>query len=125
MATGIATGTGNIFIAAVFTVILCAVNIAYNFIPFIKDKNEEKLLKITIPENLDYSRVFDDLFDKYTKKSELIQVKTTNMGSLFKLDYNIIFKDSVNEKEFLDELRCRNGNLEISCGRPVSEIEQL
>ncbi|MGN0601825.1 MAG: DUF4956 domain-containing protein [Oscillospiraceae bacterium] len=125
MATGIATGTGNIFIAAVFTVILCAVNIAYNFIPFIKDKNEEKLLKITIPENLDYSGVFDDLFDKYTKKSELIQVKTTNMGSLFKLDYNIIFKDLVNEKEFLDELRCRNGNLEISCGRPVSEIEQL
>ena len=125
MATGIATGTGNILIAVVFTVILCAVNVLYHFIPFIKNKSEERELKITIPEDLDYSGVFDDLFEKYTKRTELVQVRTTNMGSLFKLNYSVVLKDGVNEKTFIDELRCRNGNLEISCGRQVNEIEQL
>ena len=125
MATGIATGTGNIIIAVVFTAIICAVSIAYNFVPFIKDKNEERELKITIPEDLDYSGVFDDLFEKYTRKTELVLVKTSNMGSLYKLNYSVILKDSDNEKEFIDELRCRNGNLEISCGRPIGDIEHL
>ena len=125
MATGIATGTGYILIAFVFTLIICAVNLLYNFIPFLNNKNEERELKITIPESLDYSGVFDDLFKKYTEKCELSQVKTTNMGSLFKLDYTIVMKDPAQEKEFIDELRCRNGNLEISCGRPVTNFEQL
>lgn len=125
MATGIATGTGYILIAALFTLIICAVNILYNLIPLLNSRVEERELKITIPENLDYAEIFDDLFKKYTEKSELIQVKTSNMGSLYKLSYSIVLKDSLKEKEFIDELRCRNGNLEISCGRPISETEQL
>lgn len=125
MAVGIATGTGYILIAFIFTLILCGINLIYINLPFIKGINGEKELKITIPESLDYSGVFDDLFAEYTKKSELVLVKTSNMGSLYKLSYIIVMKDSANEKEFIDKLRCRNGNLEISCGRPVSEVEQL
>ena len=74
----------------------------------------EKTLVINIPENLDYEGVFQEIMDKYTSRSELITVKTTNMGSLFKLTYQVTMKESVSEKEFLDKLRCRNGNLEIS-----------
>ena len=125
MASGIATGTGYILIAFVFTLILCGINLVYVNLPYIKGINSEKELKITIPESLDYSGVFDDLFEEYTTKSELLLVKTSNMGSLYKLSYNIVMKNNVSEKEFIDKLRCRNGNLEISCGRPVSEIEQL
>lgn len=125
MAVGIATGTGYVLIAVLFTLILCFVNLIYSNLSFFKGNDVERELKITIPESMDYSGVFDDLFDEYTKKSELILVKTSNMGSLYKLDYKIIFKDNVSEKEFIDKLRCRNGNLEISCGRPVSDVEQL
>ncbi len=73
-----------------------------------------KTLRITIPEDLNYTELFDDLMEKYTSQSEVVSVKTTNMGSLFKLTYHITLKDSSQEKEFIDELRCRNGNLEIS-----------
>lgn len=125
MATGIATGTGYLLIAALFTVILCGVNLLYSYISFGENKNKEKQLKITIPEDLDYSNIFDDLFAEYTHKAELVNVRTSNMGSLYKLNYSIILSDDSREKEFIDQLRCRNGNLEISCGRPVSNFEQL
>ncbi|MEG2378532.1 MAG: DUF4956 domain-containing protein, partial [Clostridia bacterium] len=74
----------------------------------------ERLMRITIPEDLDYNGIFDDLLQKYTKRSELLAVKTTNMGSLFKLTYDITLLHAEEEKKFIDELRCRNGNLEIS-----------
>ena len=73
----------------------------------------DKSLRITIPEDLNYSEVFTDLMEEYTSYYELIQVKTTNMGSLFRLTYNLTLKDLSKEKEFIDALRCRNGNLEI------------
>lgn len=95
-------------------------------LPSDRKKDGEKQLIITIPESLDYSGVFSDLFDKYTSGFELIHVKTTNMGSLFKLTYSITLKNGASEKAFIDDLRCRNGNLEISLGRPVSQpYEQL
>lgn len=125
MATGIATGTGYLLIAALFTAILCGVNLLYSYISFGENKNKEKQLKITIPEDLDYSNIFDDLFAEYTHKAELVNVRTSNRGSLYKLNYSIILSDDSREKEFIDQLRCRNGNLEISCGRPVSNFEQL
>lgn len=125
MAVGIATGTGYVIVAGIFTAVLCLVNLIYNNLSFFKGNDLERELKITIPESLDYSGAFDDLFLEYTKKSELVLVKTSNMGSLYKLNYSIIFKDDVSEKEFIDKLRCRNGNLEISCGRPITEFEQL
>jgi hypothetical protein len=119
MAVGLAAGTGYIAAAVIFVVIVGGLSVIYNATGFgeQKKKQNEKQLKITIPEGLDYSGVFDDLFEKYTSNHELTQVKTANMGSLYKLDYRIKFKEVNQEKAFIDELRCRNGNLEITCGR--------
>lgn len=78
-----------------------------------------------IPESLDYEGLFDDLFDQYTQAAELIRVKTTNMGSLYELTYQVRLKSPAAQKAFLDELRCRNGNLTISCGRLASDREEL
>lgn len=84
-----------------------------------------KTLHITIPEDLDYTEVFDDILKEYTSQSELVQVKTTDLGSLFKLTYNIKLQCAGREKEFIDALRCRNGNLEISVSRQETMIGEL
>ncbi len=122
MAVGLATGTGYLAFAALFTIIICAANVLLTAIRFGEPKHRsgERELRITIPESLDYSDAFDDLFEKYTDKCELIRVRTSNLGSLYKLNYLLQLKDVSREKEFIDELRCRNGNLEITCGK-VSE----
>lgn len=125
MAVGIATGTDNLKLAIIFTLVVCAVNIGYLVLPLGMDDNSDKVLTITIPESLDYSDVFDDIFRKFTVKADLVQVKTTNMGSLFKLKYDITLKKGVSEKAFIDELRVRNGNLEILCCRRMPETSQL
>jgi hypothetical protein len=101
------------------------VSILYNVTGFGEPKKNQKELKITIPEGLDYTGVFDDLFKLYTTKSELIKVKTSNMGSLYKLDYRIGLKNPMEEKAFIDELRSRNGNLEITCGKVSFGSEEL
>ena len=82
-------------------------------------------MHITIPEDLDYSGVFDSVLNTYTKDFELVQVKTTNMGSLFKLTYNMTLKNVGEEKNLIDELRCRNGNLEITMSRQETVIGEL
>ena len=125
MAVGLATGMGYLGVAALFTAILCLVGVAYTLTGFGEGKQAEKDLKITIPESLDYTGMFEDLFDRYTRSHELLSVRTTDMGSLFKLHYRIVLKDVSKEKEFMDELRCRNGNLEISCGRVAVSREDL
>lgn len=125
MAVGLATGMGYLGVAALFTAILCLVSVAYTLTGFGEGKQAEKDLKITIPESLDYTGMFEDLFDRYTRSHELLSVRTTDMGSLFKLHYRIVLKDVSKEKEFMDELRCRNGNLEISCGRVAVSREDL
>lgn len=124
MMLGLATGTGYLGIAAIATVILTAAQIVLTLCPMPKSVPEQEL-KITIPESLDYTGVFDDLFDEYTRSHELMLVKTTNMGSLYELRYHIQLKDMAQEKKFLDELRCRNGNLTISCGRVPTVKETL
>ena len=80
---------------------------------------------ITIPEDLNYSNVFDDIFDSYTTSSDLVRVKTTNMGSMFRLTYNVTLKDTAKEKEMIDELRCRNGNLEITVSQQETAVSEL
>ena len=80
---------------------------------------------LDIPEDLDYTQVFDDLMAKYTEKTDLVKVKTTNMGSLFKLEYRIVFREEGEEKNMIDQLRCRNGNLEILCSRAQTGREEL
>jgi uncharacterized membrane protein YhiD involved in acid resistance len=125
MAVGLACGTQHLTAAIIFTVIICAANALYNQLDFGKEPGE-KHLKITIPESLDYCDVFNDIFEKYTESYDLKEVKTTNMGSLYKLDYKIVLKDEKLEKAMIDELRTRNGNLEIACGRAAQKIaEQL
>ncbi len=126
MAVGLATGMGYLSMAVLFTVVVGTCNIAYMLTPLGKQaKGGDKLLKVTIPEDLDYCTIFDDLFVTYTSLSELINVKTTNMGSLYQLEYRIHLKDAKTEKRLLDEIRCRNGNLTVSCGRLVQSYEGL
>ncbi|MDL2287166.1 DUF4956 domain-containing protein [Eubacteriales bacterium OttesenSCG-928-G02] len=125
MAIGFANGMGYIGIAVMTTIIICIINIIFALIKFGDYNKNERLLKITIPENLDYTTVFDDIFKACTKKAELEKVKTTNMGSLFVLDYKVILNDNINEKEFIDALRCKNGNLNIICSRVLIEPETL
>lgn len=119
MAIGLTTGMGYIGYGFVFLFILAIANILLTTFSFGEGSLEEKELKITIPENLDYADIFDDLFEKYVKQVSLIQVRTVNMGSMFELKYMIRMKSDVNEKEFIDAIRCRNGNLNISIGRPL------
>ena len=125
MAIGLATGTGYITIAILFVIIAGGASILYNITNFGAPRHKEKELKITIPEGVDYMEVFNDLFKNYTKKADLIRVRTSNMGSLYKLQYQIILKDPASEKTFIDELRCRNGNLEIACGIVTNNNEEL
>lgn len=121
MGTGLIAGMGYLGFATLFVIVMCGVFVLYNQLDFggAKRMRVEKTLNITIPEDLDYTNVFEDIFSEYTVSHELVRVKTTNMGSLFRLTYNVSLQDAVKEKEFIDKLRCRNGNLEIS----VSHLE--
>ncbi len=116
MGAGLMAGMGYLGYGAVFTLALCLAFLIYQRLDLGAAKNAAryKTLTITIPEDLDYSEVFSDIFREYTKEWELVRVKTTNMGSLFRLSYHITLADSAREKEMIDQLRCRNGNLEIS-----------
>ena len=114
MAVGLAAGMGYLGIAVVLVVVLGAVSIILTITSF-GDQRNRKDLRITIPESLNYTDVFDDILKSYAKNWELVQVKTTNMGSLYKITYQIEMKDTSEEKKMIDELRCCNGNLEISC----------
>lgn len=123
MAIGLASGMGYVGVGAMLLVIVSAATIILTITPFGESNtDDDKELKVTIPESLDYTDVFDDLFAKYTSKAELVRVKTTNMGSLYELQYQITLKEPKQEKGFIDEIRCRNGNLNIVCGRvPMSK----
>ena len=114
--SGLVFGLGYAGYAAITTVAFGLLYVAFSYLPLFKNKRfaKEKLLKITIPESLDYSDVFADVFAKYLKENEMVGVKTTGMGSMFKLSYRIVMKNAAEEKAFIDELRIRNGNLEIS-----------
>lgn len=124
MAIGLAAGMGYLAIATLFVFVIGIANIVLLSSNFADQKNSEKDLKIVIPESLDYTEVFDDIFEKYTTKADLITAKTTNMGSLYELYYQIKLKDIKQEKKFIDDLRCRNGNLNIMCGR-LKKKEEL
>ena len=120
-AIGLATGMGYVVIAAVFFILFAMVWLLLTAIGFGAGTADERELKITIPENLDYDGLFDDLFQTYTSSAELERVKTTNMGTLYELSYKVVLRDPHKTKAFLDELRMRNGNLNIVCGKPVTK----
>ena len=116
-AIGITCGMGYIGIAAVFFLVMAVFLALLSLFRFGETAASSRQLKITIPENLDYDGLFDDIFEKYTSRHELVRVKTTNMGTLYELTYTINLKTPEVSKQFIDDIRCRNGNLNIICGR--------
>lgn len=125
MAVGLSIGMGYLTFAIAFVIITNLMILLFWKTKFGEPKVKRKVLKITIPETLDYVEIFDDLFLKYTNFHDLTKVKTTNMGSLFELTYQVIMNTSSNEKEFIDDLRSRNGNLSIILERPSVGISEL
>ncbi len=113
MASGLTLGMGYVGFAVAFVVVVCAFDLLLTKTEIFKNKFSKKILSITIPESLNYDNAFKDLFAKYTTQNKLMQVKSTNMGSMFKLKYDVSIKTAVSEKQFIDEIRCRNGNLEV------------
>lgn len=116
MGAGLAAGLGFILFGAVFTLIICVVLLILSRTGFADGRQNERLLKITIPEDLNYQGAFDDLFNEYSTNCTLSKVKTTNMGTLFELSYLISLRPDVNDKDLIDLIRCRNGNLNITLG---------
>ena len=117
VAIGLACGMGFVGYAALFFFVIAVYSMALNRFRYGETAGIQRTLKITIPENLNYDGLFDDIFEKYTTDHVLQKVKTTNMGTLYELSYHIHIKGSDVSKDFIDELRCRNGNLNIICGR--------
>ena len=126
MGAGLIAGMGYLGFAALFTVIMCAMFLLYNALAGnARSEAVNKTIKITIPEDLDYTGAFDDIFAEYTRKNELVKVKTTNMGSMFRLTYNVTFRDATKEKEMIDRIRERNGNLEIMVSKQENRVAEL
>ena len=125
MAAGLADGIGFVWASAAMVVIAGAVTVVVLRLPDRSGQFLRRELKVTIPEDLDYTGIFDDIFAKYTKRASMLRVKTVNMGSLYELWYEIDLKGAEIEKTMLDEIRCRNGNLPIVCGRAGLESERL
>ena len=125
--SGLVYGLGYVFYASVAVVLFSLLFVLLISLPIFKNKkfNQEKILNITIPESLNYTDVFNSIFDKYLSSNEMVGLKTTNMGSMFRLSYRITLKDLSKEKEMIDELRIRNGNLEISLLPYVEQSKEL
>lgn len=127
MGAGLIAGMGYLGFAFLFTLLLCAVLLLYTRLDFGAAQKSAlyKTLHITIPEDLNYTGVFEEIFPEYASEWELTQVKTTNMGSLFRLTYNLTLRRADVEKELIDKLRCRNGNLEITVSKQETTISEL
>ena len=117
MAIGLATGMGYITLALIFFIVVALFQLLLCLFGFGSVNDSERSLKITIPEDLDYEGVFNDIFEKYTRSAKLESVKTSNLGTLYELKYDIVLKGNTVPKAFLDEIRTRNGNLNIVCGK--------
>ncbi len=125
MAVGLATGMGYIGVAILFTLILSLLNLILNLSKLGSMDETYRILKIMVPENIDYEGKFEDIFDKYLSTYTYEEVKTSNMGSLYKITLSVALKAGISTKEFLDEIRTRNGNLDISLGRQLENPESL
>ena len=127
MGAGLISGMGYLGFAVLFTLFMCGMFLLYDSLDLGVGKKKDlyKTLNVTIPEDLDYTGVFDDIFTEYTIEHNLSRVKTTNMGSMFRLTYDITLKDAAGEKEMIDRLRCRNGNLEITVSRQETTVSEL
>lgn len=120
MSVGLATGMGYVLLAVVFFAVLAAVLLLLEFLKFGEPNSAERILRITIPESLDYDGLFDEVLKEYTKESVLEKVKTSNMGTMYELTYRIVLKTDKVPKAFLDGIRCLNGNLNVLCGKEAT-----
>lgn len=121
MMVGLALGMGHILFAVIITAIAIFAILFFNYTHVLEPDRHEKVLKITIPEDLDYDEVFNDIFKKYCKRAVLVRMKTVNMGSLYDLTYDVKIKSGIKEKEFLDAIRVKNCNLKVVLSQPVME----
>jgi uncharacterized membrane protein YhiD involved in acid resistance len=125
MAIGLATGMGFLGIAAIFAIVMGIAMMIYSVMPLTKNSDEDKELKVLIPENLDYETAFEEVFTQYVDRYELVLIKTIDMGSLYRLQYTLSLKKDTEPKQFLDALRTRNGNLEIIYGNKLFSRETI
>ena len=125
MTIGLAMGMGAIVYAIIMTVLVSLVIIILSKTKFGESNNKDKILKVVIPEDMDYENVFDEIFNKYLNNNHINNVKTINMGSLFEICYTINEKNNISEKSFLDDIRVRNGNLKISLSHELNEEGEL
>lgn len=125
MAIGLAMGMGQIAFAAIITVLVGTFIIILSKSKFGENNNNGKILKVTLPEDMDYETVFDDVFNRYLDSYKLESVKTVNMGSLFELTYTVNSKKNISEKKFIDEIRIKNGNLKVSLSHAISNGGEL
>ncbi|MBQ9866912.1 MAG: DUF4956 domain-containing protein [Lachnospiraceae bacterium] len=125
MAVGLAAGMGYVGIALLFAIAVSGVNLILRLAAFGSENRGVKMLKISVPENLDYENRFEETFGRYLKEYRYEEVRTTNMGSLYKLTLSVVMKENSSSREFLDELRTLNGNLDISLGRMIEPMEAL
>ena len=127
MGAGLIVGMGYLGFALLFAAVMCVMLVFYNLLGFGTKKQTQvfKAFTITIPEDLDYTTIFDDIFDEFTVSHDLVRVKSTNMGSMFKLTYHVKLRDVAREKEMIDRIRCRNGNLEIVVSKQETVSTEL
>lgn len=125
MAVGLATGMGYIAYAVFFTALVGVVMLLYTYFQFGEGGPAAKTLRVVIPEDMEYAGAFDDIFKEYTTEATLDRARTTNLGSLFELQYQIVLKNTQDEKHMIDEIRQRNGNLNIICGSTVRAKDEL
>lgn len=123
MMIGLACGMGHVLFGAVVMAIYVVAVVLFSYTRILEPDRHERVLKIVIPEDLDYEEVFNDVFKKYTSRAHLVRMKTMNMGSLYKLTYDVKIKNDVKEKEFLDEIRVKNCNLKVLLSEPCCEEE--
>lgn len=125
MVIGLACGMGCPGLAALFTAIMCAVDYLYSKLKLTADSDTKKVLQVTVPENLEFAGMFDDLFEEYTTEAHLKRVKTANLGSLNRLSYDVTLRRKGTEKALIDAIRCRNGNLEVALLEQATETAEL
>ena len=123
MMIGLSCGMGHVLFGTIMTAIGILAMVIFNFLPLFEPDKKERVLKIVVPEDLDYTGIFKDTFKKYTSYTELIHSKTTNMGSLYDLTYNVRLKRGISEKDFMDEIRTKNCNLKVSLSQAIMEEE--
>lgn len=125
MGIGLATGMGYIGFAVLLAAVVGAVLAGLTFLPAFCARGGAKQLRIMIPEDLNYMDCFDDIFAEYLSSWKLMQAKTTSMGTLFDLRYEVVLKDASREKELIDRIRTRNGNLTVCCGVLPADRDEL